>query len=80
MKSLSRNHPPPNMPLFGGVFYAIMPPMNSRRALASLLHCFSLLFTMSVLAADWPAWRGPLGTGISAEKNLPTKSGAGPKA
>jgi outer membrane protein assembly factor BamB len=23
-------------------------------------------------AADWPAWRGPLGTGISEEKNLPT--------
>ncbi len=25
----------------------------------------------NVFAADWPAWRGPLGTGISAEKDLP---------
>lgn len=24
-------------------------------------------------AADWPAWRGPLGDGISGEKNLPEK-------
>ena len=23
-------------------------------------------------ADDWPAFRGPLGTGISTEKNLPT--------
>jgi outer membrane protein assembly factor BamB len=25
------------------------------------------------LTADWPAWRGPSGIGISEEKNLPTK-------
>lgn len=24
-------------------------------------------------AVDWPAWRGPLGTGLSEEKNLPVK-------
>ena len=24
-------------------------------------------------AADWPAWRGPLGTGVCEEKNLPVK-------
>lgn len=24
-------------------------------------------------AGDWPAWRGPLGTGITTEKNLPVK-------
>jgi len=29
------------------------------------------LITTDVSAADWPAWRGPMGTGISAEKDLP---------
>src|SRR5437867_1937152 len=30
------------------------------------------LLTSAVLRADnWPAWRGPLGTGISSETNLP---------
>lgn len=27
----------------------------------------------SALAGNWPAWRGPLGTGICEEKNLPTR-------
>jgi outer membrane protein assembly factor BamB len=26
-----------------------------------------------LLAADWPAWRGPAGNGVSTEKNLPEK-------
>src|SRR5688500_14898100 len=26
-------------------------------------------------ADDWPAWRGPHGTGVSAERNLPTAWG-----
>jgi outer membrane protein assembly factor BamB len=29
----------------------------------------------SAHAADWPQWRGPLGTGVSPEKGLPTKWG-----
>jgi outer membrane protein assembly factor BamB len=29
-----------------------------------------------VSAADWPQWRGPFGTGVSPEKNLPTRWGA----
>ena len=34
------------------------------------------LFGMSaVVSANWPAWRGPAGDGVSAEKNLPTKWG-----
>src|ERR1051325_7612872 len=34
----------------------------------------SLVFLASVaLAENWPGWRGPLGNGQSAEKNLPTK-------
>lgn len=34
-----------------------------------------LLISGLSLAADWPAWRGPLGTGVSDEKNLPVKWG-----
>ncbi len=34
-----------------------------------------VLFTLltSAQAANWPAWRGPLGTGLCEEKNLPVK-------
>jgi outer membrane protein assembly factor BamB len=32
-----------------------------------------LLAPLSALAGDWLAWRGPLGTGISDEKNVPLK-------
>ena len=33
-----------------------------------------LLFSSTALvAADWPAWRGPTGQGVSEEKNLPLK-------
>ena len=38
--------------------------------------CFALLVATSLSAparaSDWLAWRGPLGTGISDEKNVPT--------
>src|SRR6185436_16691051 len=29
------------------------------------------LFTNSLCAANWPAWRGPQGTGVCPETNLP---------
>jgi len=32
-----------------------------------------LLLQSTVFAANWPAWRGPLGTGITTETNLPLK-------
>jgi outer membrane protein assembly factor BamB len=32
-----------------------------------------LLFSATVLAENWPGWRGPSGDGISLEKNIPTK-------
>ena len=32
-----------------------------------------ILVTASMFAADWPAWRGPQGTGVSAETDLPVK-------
>jgi outer membrane protein assembly factor BamB len=31
------------------------------------------LLVSTLHAENWPAWRGPLGTGICAEKNFPTK-------
>jgi outer membrane protein assembly factor BamB len=38
-----------------------------------LLLLASVLLASTALAANWPAWRGPLGTGITEEKDLPTK-------
>src|SRR5678815_218622 len=29
------------------------------------------ILTTPLLAANWPAWRGPEGTGVAAEKNFP---------
>jgi outer membrane protein assembly factor BamB len=43
--------------------------MNRRSPFALLL---SLALSANTFAANWPAWRGPLGTGICEEKNLPT--------
>ncbi len=43
--------------------------MNPRSALVALVF---LGFAATLPAANWPAWRGPLGTGICDEKNLPT--------
>ncbi|MBW8884356.1 MAG: PQQ-binding-like beta-propeller repeat protein, partial [Planctomycetia bacterium] len=36
-----------------------------------ILLAISLLATLRLSAADWPQWRGPDGTGVSSEKNLP---------
>src|SRR5262245_40739030 len=33
----------------------------------------SLCFAALALGADWPGWRGPAGTGVSQDSNLPTK-------
>ena len=35
--------------------------------------CLSLFCISLLRAENWPAWRGPLGTGVCAEKNLPTE-------
>jgi len=32
-----------------------------------------LLSATAIASANWPAWRGPAGDGVSAEKNLPVK-------
>ena len=38
-----------------------------------LLAALVLLATLPASAANWPAWRGPNGDGISTEQNLPVK-------
>ena len=39
------------------------------RSVAAALSLF--LATVSLAAADWPNWRGPLGSGVSTETGLP---------
>lgn len=43
----------------------------ARRAIA--LYVVLRLLVLCGWAGNWPAWRGPLGTGISEEKGLPTQ-------
>ena len=42
---------------------------------AALLVTRSAFFCLALpaLAGPWPAWRGPEGTGVTAEKDLPLK-------
>ena len=37
------------------------------------LLAIAFVVTVPVWAGDWPAWRGPDGTGITTEKGLPVK-------
>jgi outer membrane protein assembly factor BamB len=48
-----------------------MPPLPVRALFIVAL----LLTTQVALAADWPGWRGPAGTGHTAEKDLPLNWG-----
>src|SRR5688572_12749424 len=41
------------------------------RAVRSLAIALALAAVSSALADDWPGWRGPDGTGVSREKDLP---------
>lgn len=44
---------------------------------STLLFAFAFMLPGSFLktsnAADWPQWRGPMGTGVSSEKNVPAE-------
>ena len=42
--------------------------MNSRILIFAFVAAF---YSFPALAADWPQFRGPLGNGVSTEKNLP---------
>jgi len=44
-------------------------------SLSRLLACLLFTVSASLLAEDWPEFRGPTGQGISSEKNLPTEWG-----
>ncbi len=46
--------------------------MNAARMIGAL-SALGFYFHTDLQADNWPAWRGPLGTGICAEKNFPTK-------
>jgi outer membrane protein assembly factor BamB len=39
----------------------------------SFLALLSITFASQTTAANWPAWRGPDGTGVTSEKNLPLR-------
>jgi len=52
--------------------------MNPASNLSAGARCFrhlpllaTIAISMPVFADNWPQWRGPAGTGVSAEKNLP---------
>ncbi|MBM78983.1 MAG: pyrrolo-quinoline quinone [Planctomycetaceae bacterium] len=49
--------------------------MISRRvmSLSCLLLTLAVYWQSSLLAENWPSWRGPTGNGISTEKGLPTE-------
>jgi outer membrane protein assembly factor BamB len=46
--------------------------MHSHFPLAPVSAVLLFAFAAVASAENWPAWRGPLGTGICTEKNLPT--------
>ena len=48
----------------------MMPAMN---LILRLAIAFALAVGTTVAAADWPQWRGPFGSGISDEKQLPER-------
>ncbi len=41
--------------------------------LGELCFCVTILWSAVVIAEDWPAWRGPLGTGVCRETGVPWK-------
>ncbi len=49
----------------------LVPPMNT--SLRFLFTAGLAALVSTAYSANWPAWRGPLGTGICEEKNLPEK-------
>lgn len=47
----------------------------SHSRFSAALLASSLILSLPALAANWPQWRGPLGTGITEETHLPTSWG-----
>jgi outer membrane protein assembly factor BamB len=44
-----------------------------RTSLAGIMSSAAFLIALPLPASHWPGWRGPQGTGVTAEKNLPLK-------
>jgi len=52
--------------------------MTNSKSIPCCLSLFLVITAVSPARADnWPGWRGPAGTGISTDKNLPVKWSAG---
>src|SRR5271154_6372879 len=51
-----------------------MPQISRLRLFLRVLSAFAVIFFVCSVASagDWPQWRGPEGTGVSRETNLPT--------
>jgi outer membrane protein assembly factor BamB len=47
--------------------------MQRKRITSVCLLLLTFFFVGRLSAANWPAWRGPRGTGVSDERNLPTQ-------
>ncbi len=50
-------------------------PTHFHSRFSAALLASSLILSLPALSANWPQWRGPLGTGIAEEANLPTSWG-----
>src|SRR5689334_1579694 len=51
---------------------------NDRRLTSSMQHLvLLLLIAVPLIAADWPRFRGPNGTGVADARNLPSEIGPG---
>jgi len=50
--------------------------MQKRKLLPLFITIITASLGQSALAQNWPQWRGPMGSGISNEKNLPGEWGA----
>ena len=48
-------------------------PVIATSRLSAAAIAFSLSLATSLHAANWPAWRGPDGLGITSEQNIPTR-------
>jgi len=51
----------------------LIPSMKKNHATPAFLCLLGILTAGASVAADWPAWRGPQGNGVSEEQGLPVK-------
>lgn len=61
-----RHLPKPRTGISHPTFLRVISPL-------ALSVAVSLVFATNLFADNWPMWRGPLGTGIAKEKQLPTR-------